>query len=90
MITYTQKSMVKANHIVEINKQLMKLNSKVEDSLLSDNEPHVLTSVLHLACGGGTYGVSKDDIKNIKTDEFEIKYECENSITRKYVNKDLK
>jgi hypothetical protein len=80
--TYEESSMVEPEHIKEIDKQLKKLGSKVEEKCL-DGEKHALARVLNLACGGGKYGLSSlNAINTIGNDEFSIKYTCQNSPTR--------
>lgn len=80
MTIYSNNEMVEVSHIVEINKQLKKLGSKVKDDLL-DGEKHSLSNVLSLACGGGTYGITVDKINSIQSSQFQINCSCENSIT---------
>ena len=81
MPTYYNTDMVKANDIIKINKQLQKLGSKVPDNCL-DGKDHILANILHLACGGGTFGVSLNDINKIQDSSFSIKCDCKHSITR--------
>ena len=74
--------MIDPNHIKDIHQQLLNIGSKVPDSCLDDN-PHVLRNILRLACGGGTYKVSDSKaIENIKTNQFNIKYDCQSLIIR--------
>lgn len=63
MTTYKETTMVLPEHIKEIDKQLKKLGSKVEERFL-DGEEHVLANVLNLACGSGTFGISSLDVLN--------------------------
>ncbi|MEJ2498877.1 MAG: hypothetical protein P8Y49_05745 [Sulfurovaceae bacterium] len=82
MKNYRETEMVSPEHIQEIDKQLQKLGSKVEKDCL-DGKEHVLARVLHLACGGGTFGISSlDIINNIGNDDFSIKCTCQSSATR--------
>jgi hypothetical protein len=73
--------MIKTKDIVEIHKQLQKLGSKVSDNCL-DGKEHALANILHLACGGGTFGVSLNDINDIKNNNFSIECDCKHSVTR--------
>ncbi len=79
MITYQHTNMVKADHIKVINKSLKKMGSKVQEDCL-DGENHSLANILHLACGGGTYRISIENINSISNDEFNINCSCINSI----------
>lgn len=82
MTIYTETSMVKPEHIREIDKQLKNLGSKVPDACL-DNSEHSLALVLSLACGGGQFGVSSlGEINNIGDSHFSIDCTCQNSPTR--------
>ncbi len=81
MTEYTESMMVLPEHIIEIDKQLRKLGSKVKVSCLDDGEKHVLANVLYLACGDGTFGISLDAINSIKHDEFTINCTCRNHPT---------
>ncbi len=80
MKIYDKNSMISSKDIAEINKQLVKLESKVPKEFLDGNE-HALANVLSLACGGGTYGITSEKINSIKNNEFEIHYDCKGSIT---------
>lgn len=71
MTVYMNSSMVKAEHIIEINKQLQQLGSKVQTRYL-DGQDHALGNVLSTACGEGKYGITLDKINSIKHPEFEI------------------
>lgn len=81
MEIYDRNLMIIPKHIKEIDKQLRKLGSKVEESLVKDNESHILSNVLNLACSGGSYGLSLEQINSICNSEFKLDYQCENSIT---------
>lgn len=79
---YVNGSMVKPEHIKEINKQLKKIGSKVPDNFLDDKE-HILANILQLACGSGSFGVASiEDINKIGTDEFGLVCDCEKSPSR--------
>lgn len=80
MKIYDRDEMIRAEHIKEIDKQLKKLGSKVDEKLL-DGEAHILSNVLNLACSGGSYGLSLNKINSIGNNEFQLYYNCENSIT---------
>lgn len=80
MKIYDKNTMVCSKHITEINKQLAQLGSKVPKEFLDGNE-HILANILNLACGGGTYGITLEKINSIKNNEFEIHYDCKDSIT---------
>lgn len=72
MTIYTKTSMViNAQHIIEINKQLIELDSKVDDRFL-DGKEHALLNILHLAMGDGTYKIPLEDINKIATNQFQI------------------
>ena len=73
--------MVKYEHIVEINKQLLKYGSKVNEKLLKDKQKHGLSNILNLACSGGVFGIPLSKINSIENSEFQIDYSCENSVT---------
>lgn len=76
MQIYKKTSMVKPDHIIEINKQLQIFGSKVKDSCLKDGKEHSLSNVLWLAYGEGKYGrISLDIINSITHPEFQI--ECD-------------
>lgn len=61
---------------------LQKLGSKVGKNCLNGKE-HVLANVLHLACGGGPFGISSLDVLNtIGNDDFSIECTCQSSVTR--------
>ncbi|WP_419777760.1 hypothetical protein [Malaciobacter marinus] len=81
MTTYNEKSMVKKEHVKFIKSELKKLDSKLANNINSEKE-HSLANLLSLACGGGTFGISLDDINSIGNDEFSIECSCENAITR--------
>ena len=81
MIVYDRNIMVEAKHILEIDKQLKKLGSKVDDKLVNDKQSHALSNVLNLACSGGSFGISLDKINSIQNDEFKINCSCEHSVT---------
>ena len=70
---YTKTSIaINTQHIIEINKQLIELGSKVDDRFL-DGKEHALLNILHLAMGGGgTYKVPLEDINKIVTNQFQI------------------
>lgn len=71
MKIYNKHSMVSSKHIREIEKQLKKLGSKVDEQFM-DGKEHTLENVLFYALGTGTYGVTVDSINAIKTTDFEI------------------
>lgn len=73
MTVYINSSMVKAEHIIEIDKQLQQFDSKVKEKYL-DGDTHALLNVLSLACGEGKYGIALDKINSIKHPEFEIAF----------------
>lgn len=75
MITYKFGDMVTAEHIIEINKLLEQIGSKVSDRFMNDDK-HILANVLSLACGDGTYSISIEEINSIKHPEFEIECDC--------------
>lgn len=78
----TNNAMVKKEHIKYIHEQLQKLNSKVPYELEKSEKDHALCNVLSLACGGGTFSVSLEEINNIKNEEFSIQCNCEKAVTR--------
>lgn len=73
MTFYVNSSMVRADHILEIDKQLQQFGSKVQKRHL-DGQDHALANVLSLACGEGKYGIVLDKINSIKHPEFEIAF----------------
>jgi len=79
MKTYTDIDMVKPKDIIEINKQLSKLGSKVSEKFL-DGEEHSLANILHLACGESSYGISIQDINSIQSANFRIDCKCKDTI----------
>ncbi|WP_286719084.1 hypothetical protein [Thalassolituus sp. UBA2009] len=82
MTIYTEISMVKPEHIREIDTQLKALDSKVQESCL-DGQEHSLANVLYLACGGGSFGVSSlEQLNGIGNDHFSIFCTCQNAVTR--------
>jgi len=81
MIIYDRNILVNAKHIKEINRQLCKLGSKVEEKLVNDGNSHALLNVLSLACGGGSFGISLSKINSIENEEFKIDCSCDSSIT---------
>lgn len=85
MTTYKDSDMVKANHIIEIDKQLKNFGSKVKRDYLN-GEDHSLAIVLYLACGGGNFNISLDDINTIEHSEFKIECSHGNSINRQKNN----
>lgn len=81
MITYKFGDMVTAEHIIEINKLLEQIGSKVSDRFMNDDK-HILANVLSLACGDGTYSISIEEINSIKHPEFEIECDCRHAMIK--------
>jgi len=69
---YTNQSMVKPEHIKEIDNQLKNMGSKVPKELVEDKKEHSLANILQLACGAGSFSVKSEKINSIKTNEFEL------------------
>lgn len=82
MITYKFGDMVTAEHIIEINKLLEQIGSKVSDRFMNDDK-HILANVLSLACSDSTYGISVEKINSIKHPEFEIECDCRHTAIKK-------
>lgn len=73
MTIYNRNSMVKKEHVKVIANELITLGSKVANNIDLDSE-HCLANILHLAVGKGTFGLSYEQINNIKSNEFSISW----------------
>lgn len=73
MITYKKESMVRAQDIIEIHKQLRKYGSRVKEQFL-DGRAHALVNILYSACNEGACRVSRKVINSIKSRSFKINY----------------
>lgn len=71
MCSYNQNSMMKANHVIQIGQALEALGSKMP-STCYDGMGHSLSNILHLACGSGTYGLTKEQVMSLNFDDFEL------------------
>ena len=85
--------MVKQEHVKIIAKELEKLGSKIPKEMEEDlkdkdkDKDYLLAKVLYLACGGGGYRLTIEEIASIGNSEFSIckdaiKELCERSINR--------
>jgi hypothetical protein len=75
-ITYTNTSMVKKEHINEIERQLIKLGSALPQGI--DNaENRALRNILRLATGDGLYKLSPELINTISSKKFGFKIKWE-------------
>lgn len=86
--TYKDTDMIKQKHAKIIEKELIKLGSKIPEEMnLNLYKKHSLAQLLRLACGGGTYALKSEDIASIRNSEFSIdedsvKKLCKNAPTR--------
>ncbi len=86
MTKYDEKSVVKKEHVKFIADELEKCGSKTPKDL-DLKEKHSLANLLYLACGGGKYKLEKNEIMQIRNDQFYIEesaveYLCQHSPTR--------
>lgn len=71
MQDYLSTSMVKKEHVRVISSELRKRGSKAPKGM-SLAKDRALANVLSLACGGGKYALSVEDIVSIGNSEFSI------------------
>lgn len=71
MQDYVGSQMVKKEHVKVIDSELRKRGSKIPEGMSLD-EDRSLANLLSLACGGGAYALSVEEIVSIGNNEFSI------------------